>query len=179
MPLNKKKEIGSKAAGFLLLLAFMAIPVVLLFGAAEFSVWALDWMPSVIGIALIACLVLLPVALIPPVRAVLGGLYGLASIVFGLCLWLYCLAFTYIEWGILAVVIGVLLAGVGVVFTGILAALFSAAWGVLGNVAVLVGLAVGTRFLASWLAASAEQRLVQKRMSEEPSSAVITPARRK
>jgi hypothetical protein len=174
MAINKLKEIGGSAAGLLLMLAFLAIPVLLLFGAAQFSIWALDWIPDVIGIAILVCIVLVPLALIPAARGVAAGLFGLASFVFGVCLWLYSLAFTYIEWGMLAVVLGVLLAGVGVVFTGILAALFSATWGVLSNIAILLVLCVGTRFAASWLSESAERRLLLKRMQETPSEVVIT-----
>src|SRR3546814_8890828 len=92
-------------AGFVGGLAFLAIPIMFLMGAVEFIIWALDWIPGAIGIAMLACLVLIPLAIIPATRGLASTLFGLASFVFGACLWLYALAFTYLEWGMLGVVI--------------------------------------------------------------------------
>jgi hypothetical protein len=170
----KLRDAGGTAAGFLLLLAFIALPIMFLLGAAEFSVWALDWIPSTIGIATLVCVVLIPLAIIPATRGLASNLFGLASFVFGACLWLYALAFTYLEWGMLAVVIGVMVFGVGVVFTGTLAAIFSATWVVLGNIAFLFALFVGTRILSAWLAHLAEQRLLRRVMRDEPSRVILT-----
>jgi hypothetical protein len=41
MSIAKLKDAGGTAAGLLLALAFLAIPIMFLFGAAEFSVWRL------------------------------------------------------------------------------------------------------------------------------------------
>src|SRR5690606_8081025 len=115
------KDAGGTLAAFLLLFAFLAGPVIFLLGAAEFSVWALDWILGTIGVAILGCLAVTPFAIIPATRGLASNLFALAAFVFGVCLWLYALAFTYLEWGMVGVVIGVLLAGVGVVFTGTLA----------------------------------------------------------
>ncbi len=171
---EKLKGIGGTVGGLLLMLAVIAIPVLLLFGAAEFSVWALDWIPDVIGIAVLASIVLVLLAAIPGARFLTGSLLGVASTIFTVCAWLYCLAFTYIEWGMIAVVIGVLFFGFGVVITGILAAIFSATWSVLGNIAILFGLGLAARFFASWMLESAERRLIKKRMEETPSEVILT-----
>src|SRR3546814_6480149 len=87
----------------------------------------------------------MPLAIIPATRGLASTLFGLALFVFGACLWLYALAFTYIEWGMLGVVIGIMVFGVGVVFTGSLAAIISATWVVLGNLAFLFALFLGAR----------------------------------
>src|SRR3546814_7199874 len=105
MSIAKLKDVGGMAAGFVVMLAFLAIPIMFLMGAAEFSIWALDWIPGAIGIAILACLVIMPLAIIPATRGLASTLFGLALFVFGACLWLYALAFTYIEWGMLGVVI--------------------------------------------------------------------------
>jgi hypothetical protein len=135
---------------------------------------ALDWIPSTIGIATFVCVVLIPLAIIPATRGFASSLFGLASFVFGLCLWLYALAFTYLEWGMLAVVIGVMIFGVGVVFTGTLAAILSGTWVVLGNLAFLFALFVGARLLSAWLARLADERRARRVMRDTPSSATIT-----
>ena len=123
--MEKLKSASGVAAGYLLLFVFLSIPIFFLLGAAEFSVWALDWIPGAFAIALGAFVLLMPLAIIPASRGLAANLFSITSLVFGACLWLYTLAFTYLEWGMLAVVIGVMLAGVGVIFTGILAAIFA------------------------------------------------------
>ena len=171
------KNAGGMAGGLVVLLVILAIPIILLTGAAEFSVWALDWIPGTIGIAITGCLVLLPLAVIPATRGFASSMYGLASFAFGVCLWLYALAFTYIEWGMVGVVIGVLVFGVGVVITGILAAIFSATWVVLWNIAFLFALFIVARILSAWLMGVHEERKLLRRIRETPSQAIVTPAR--
>ena len=171
--MEKLKSAGGMAAGLLLLLVFLAIPIFLL-GAAKFSVWSLDWIPGTFAITLGACVLLLPLAILPASRGLAANLFSVTSLVFGGCLWLYTLAFTYLEWGMLAVVIGVMLAGVGVIFTGIVAAIFGGTWGVLGNMALLFAMFVGTRFLSAWLAHLAEQRRMREFAHETPSNVTLT-----
>lgn len=174
MSIAKLKDAGGTAAGFLLLLVFLAIPIILLLGTAEFSVWALDWIPSTIGFATLACVFLIPLAIIPATRGLASNLFAVASFVFGACLWFYAMAFTYLEWGMLGVIIGVMVFGVGVVFTGTLAAIFSATWVVLGNLAFLFALFFGARLLSAWLAHLAEQRLLRRAMRDTPSTVILT-----
>lgn len=174
MVAEELKSAGGTAAGVLMLLAFLALPVIFLLGAAEFSIWALDWIPGVIGLALLVCVILVLIAVFPASRALVASLSGICSLIFSACLWLYALAFTYIEWGIIGAVIGVLIFGVGIVFTGALAALLSATWVVLGNMVFLLALVVASRLLSAWLAHSAEQRLLRRAMKEKPSEVILT-----
>ena len=164
---------GGMAACFLVLLALAAIPMIFLLGAAQFSVWALEWIPGLIGSAIILSAVLLPLALVPGARELAGRLYGVASLVFGACGWLYAMGFTYEAWGMLGVVIGILIFGVGVVLTGALAAMLAGAWMVLGNLAFLLGLALMARFLSVWLLQSAAKRRLQEIIRDNPSAATI------
>ena len=174
MVVYRIKEKGGAAACLLLVLLIAAVPILFLLGLAEFSVWALAWIPDVLWVALIMCIAFVPLALIPATRGIAGAAYGVAAFVFLAGLWLYSLAYTYTEWGMIGVVLGVLVVGIGVVVTAILAALFSASWAVLGHIAVLIALGLGARFLAAWLNASAQQRLVRHHMQEHPAEAIIT-----
>jgi len=174
MSIEKLKNAGGLAGGILIFLAMLVLPALLLLGIAEFSVWALDWIPSTIGIAAVVCMIIAPLALIPATRAYASVLFGAASIVFGVCLWFYALAFTYVEWGLLAVIIGVFILGFGVLFTATLAAIFSGTWVVLGNLALLFVLYLGARLLCTWLARSAEQRALRRAMRETPSEVTVS-----
>ena len=144
-----------------------------LLGASKFSLWALEWIPGVIGLAVLTCVVLVPLAIIPATRGFAGNLFAAAAFAFGACLWLYALAFTYLEWGLAGVIIGVMLAGVGVVITGALAAILSATWVVLGNLAFLFALFVGARILRGWMAQLSSERRMRRAMRDEPSAAVV------
>lgn len=178
MSVEKLKSVGGTAAGLVLILIVLAIPIILLSGLASFSLWALKWIPGTIGFAIVGGLAILPLAAIPATRRFAASLYDLASIAFVVCLWLYALAFTYSEWGMLAVVLGVMIFGVGVVITGALAAIFSGTWVVLGNLAFLLALYVGARFMGVWLAHSAERRRLEQYYRDTPSNAIVTPAQR-
>lgn len=177
MSVAKLKDVGGMAAGVLLLLIFLALPIIFLSGVAKFSVWALDWIPGAIGLATLACLALLPLAIFPASRGFAATLFGLVSLIFGTCLWLYALAFTYLKWGMLGVVLGIMIFGVGVVFTATVAAIFSATWVVLVNLAFLLALFVGTRLLSAWLAHLADERRIRRAMRDSPSSVIITQDR--
>ena len=169
------KNAGGMVAGVILFLAVLAIPIMFLLGAAEFSVWVLDWIPDAVGLATFACVMLIPLAIIPATRGFAAGLFGLASFVFGACMWLYALAFTYLEWGFVGVVIGVMAFGVGVMITGIVAAVLSGTWVVLGNLAFVFALFVGARLLSTWMEHLAGQRHSRRAMRETPSQVTITP----
>jgi len=173
MSIAKLKGAGGMAGGAMLFVALVAIPIMFLIGAAKFSVWALDWIPGTIAIATFACALLIPFAIIPATRGLASKMFGIASLVFGACMWLYALAFTYLEWGLLGVVIGILVFGVGVLFTGALAALVSANWIVLGNLAFLFAAYLGARALSAWLTHLAEQRLLRREMRDFPGTATI------
>ncbi|SNS38849.1 hypothetical protein SAMN06295955_101565 [Sphingopyxis indica] len=172
--MSKLTFVGGAAGGFIVLLAFLVIPIMLLMGAAKFSIWVLDWIPAALGVSTLICLVLVPLALIPATRGIAANLFALVSLIFGVCVWLYALAFTYIEWGMVGVLFGVVIFGVGVVLTCALAAIFSGTWVVLGNLVFLVALFVGARLLSAWLAHLAEQRLLRREMRDYPSKAIIT-----
>lgn len=72
--------LGLSVVGFVILLAIIAVPVLLLLGAAEFSVWALGWIPDLIGGAALVSLALVPLAFIPATRGLASGLFGFASL---------------------------------------------------------------------------------------------------
>lgn len=158
MSIQKLKTAGGMATGGIALIAFLSLPIIFLMGAATFSVWALKWIPSATGIAFFVCLVLIPFAVIPPTRRFAASMYQLISLVFAICMWLYALAFTYLKWGLLGVVLGIMFVGVGVVFAGAIAAIISATWVVLGNLAIFLVLYLGTRALGIWLEHLADER---------------------
>jgi hypothetical protein len=105
----------------------------------------------------ISIIILLPLALFHKTRGWSGvGLY-IASYIFGLSLWVWSFLLVYQFWGILGIVIGLILAGIGVVPIAFLAILF----GHLSYMPDMIGLLVctlGARLLGTYLIAKYEEK---------------------
>ena len=87
------------------------------------------------------------------------------------------MAFVYIEWGLFAVIIGLVLAGIGVIPIAILATIVEGQWGVLGNIGALIVLTIGLRIFGYWLVEKAAERAIT--IAEAKARAEhATPARR-
>jgi hypothetical protein len=82
----------------------------------------------------------------------------LASYAFGAILWLWGMAYTYSVWGLFAVIVGLVLFGGGVVPVAMFAALVHGDWGNLGLFIVTLGIIIGCRVLANWLAEKVDAR---------------------
>jgi hypothetical protein len=81
-----------------------------------------------------------------------GGIgFTLASYALGLTLWLWSLILAYFLAGTFWMVVGLLFAGVGVVFIAFVASLFSGEWAVALQIAIMTILAYGLRGLGTYL----------------------------
>jgi hypothetical protein len=165
------KRLASAVLGVMLFLAiFIVIPTLFIFGAVKLStiLWPLLELLSILVFA-IALLVLLPLSFLQPSRPFAAGAILIASYVFGATVWIDALLVTKVLWGTAAVVVGLLIAGVGIVPVGILAALFNAAWAQFWDLLVLTALTYGLRVYAFRVASKAE-RIEQIRALQSPSS---------
>lgn len=168
------KSAAGMIGGVILVGIIIAIPIMLLMGIAEVSVWMLDWIPSAIGWATLIGILLVPLAIIPPSRGFAGSLFTLVSSVYLIAMWFYAMAFTYLEWGLVGLVVGVLLFGVGVLFTGTLAAVVAGAWTVLGNLAMLLAFYIVARLVGAWLSENASKRRIDRALRETPGAMTIS-----
>jgi hypothetical protein len=95
----------------------------------NFLVKALNHVSLLSVIALIGNLaILLPLTFIKRFRNRAGEYILYSSFLFGFQLWLYCLVITLDTWGIIAVLIGLLIVGVGVVPIAFIASLYYGLW---------------------------------------------------
>ena len=76
-------------------------------------------------IFLVDIIIFLPLLAVKKFKRFSGSGLLISSYLFGITLWLWCLVLTFKLWGWLALVIGVVLCGIGVVPIALLAALFS------------------------------------------------------
>jgi hypothetical protein len=138
--------------------ATAAIFAAFIFGAEWLSVRLLPLMVPAMFWTLVVCVViLLPAAIIRPSRAFASVGLLIASFVFGSFLWVWSFIVTLAIWGVWGVVIGLMVAGVGVVPISFFAMLFHSEWHHrIWDLVILVVLTFGTRALAFWVASKAE-----------------------
>ncbi len=145
------KSVTASVFGFLFMLFIFILPVILLIigiwiGAAFQEI--ISWIS---GLVTALIFILLIISVLPRARAVTGNLIVIGTYVWGISFWLNCLLLTYAQWGIIGVIIGVLLAGIGVVFTAMLAMIFSGQFMIFLFLILNVVFILGVRSLGYWI----------------------------
>lgn len=152
------KSVGSFILGICIFVGVIFLAMMFVKGGVWLSEWIYPWLVVITAIALLVIiLVLLPLAIFRRTRAFAGGGIYIASFVFGLTLWVWSLLTSYTLWGIGGVVVGLFLAGVGVVPIAILASLFHGLWSMVGELLLVTAITFGTRFFGIYLMTKAEE----------------------
>jgi uncharacterized protein YecT (DUF1311 family) len=147
------KKIAMGGAALLSGLFLLALPVILVFGLTRVSVIVWPWLaPAFFWTLGVSVFILGPLGVIRRTRGFSAAGLMIASYVFGAWLWITSLLLTWALWGGIAVFIGLLVLGIGIVQVALLAALFRAQWWNLLDLVMLIVATFGTRLLAVWLA---------------------------
>jgi hypothetical protein len=152
---SQLKKIGTSVAGMgmyvgglLILVGSLLLVVLFIHGMVWASNKAFPWLVDAGLIAFLICVfVFLPLCIFRKTRPWAGLGFYCASYLFGVLLFAYSCLFAFYAWGYLGLVIGLVLAGVGVVPVALLAALLDAEWSVLGQLLFGLVLTFGTRAL--------------------------------
>ena len=146
------KTIGATILWVCLLCGALLLAILLIKGGVWLSERVLPWLSTAMAIVFwLDVIIALPLALIRKTRPVGAVALVLSSYVYGLTLWMWSLLLVATLWGIIAVVIGLILAGVGVVPIAMLATAINGEWAVTGELAFLLLLVFGSRFLGMYL----------------------------
>jgi hypothetical protein len=146
------KGVGGILFGIMMFSALIAVPILLIMGAAAISPIVLPFLNATGTILFICCIVVFcPLSLFRGTRFVAFWGFFVSSYIFGFTVWLYGLLVTYTLWGIFGVILGLVLAGIGVVPLGIIAALINGMWFVVGNLVFGLILTYGARVYATHL----------------------------
>jgi hypothetical protein len=153
------KGLGMALVALVVLFVVLIVPLVLsvlyIHGMVWFSVKAFAWLFYGGAIAFAICLlVLLPLSIFRKLRPWTGLGFQLASYLFGTLLFAFSCLVALQLWGYVGLIIGLLLAGGGVVPVAFLAALFHGEWALLGFVVLGIILTFGTRLLGLRLSES-------------------------
>jgi hypothetical protein len=152
------KTISGFLLGILGLIAIAVIAGLLILGGAWLSDKIYPWLIVAFAIALaVIVFVLLPLAIFRRTRGFSGIGIFIASYVFGATLWVWSLLITYTLWGGLAVFIGLIMAGIGIVPLAIFATLFKGMWSILGQIVLLLIFTLGARFFGIFLISKSEK----------------------
>jgi hypothetical protein len=150
--IQKLKSFGAGAAGLAVIIVLLFCVVLFLHGVE----WISDkvfpfFLRASIYVIFASIFVLLPLSLIRSTRSFAASLIILGSYLVGLTAWMFGLLTTMDLWGGGAVIFGLLLAGIGVVPLGILAALFHGLWATVFSIAGLTVMTFASRGYAAWI----------------------------
>jgi hypothetical protein len=150
----KNASFGVLGCGVMVGVLFLA--VFLIRGAVWAADKALPWLNFASEILLAICiLVLLPMCVFRKTRPWAGMGFYFGSYLFGLTLWAFSCLVCYDIWGYRALIIGLLLAGIGVWPVALIASLFTGHWSLVRDLVIQFVLVFGTRFVGTWLASRA------------------------
>ena len=146
------KNIGSFMLGIVIFGAILFVAVFLIRGGANIADKIYPFVHYIGSIVLIIDIViLLPLSFIKKTREVAAIGFLISSYIFGLGMWLYSFIITYSLWGGLAVFIGVIMMGVGVMPIALIASLFNGLWIFVLGLLFGLFLVYGSRSLAHYL----------------------------
>jgi hypothetical protein len=161
------KDFLASVGGLVIMVAILLVGGFVIYffvsGGAKIAVIVLPWLNVAFFICLLLFgLVLMPLSYFTRTKAIAGTGMVIASYVFGLTLWLWGFLLTYAIWGAIAVIIGLFIAGVGVVPIAMLATLINAEWSTLIQLVILTALTFGVRVWGAYLLERAEQIALEK-----------------
>jgi TPR repeat protein len=144
--------------GVALVFTLVFLWAVYMAGLLWVSKHVLDYLNIAAVIAFAACiLVLLPCALFRVTRKFSAYGFLISSVIFGLSTWVLAFLVTFQHWGVTGLIVGVMLAGVGIVPIGMLASAFHAVWPQVGDLALGLVFTFGARWTGAALAAGVDR----------------------
>jgi hypothetical protein len=166
------KNVGLILGGLLGMTAVFGLAMIFIVGATAVSFWVKEWLAVIFwSNLLISFFILGPLSLIPPARFIAAIGFVIASFVFGAMMWFGGLGVTYETWGMAGVIIGLMIAGVGIVPVGMLAVLLQGEWQALIGFVILIVLTFGLRALGFWLAKKVDARAARLSFQREREAA--------
>ncbi|MGO9311548.1 MAG: hypothetical protein ACLQDI_02310 [Syntrophobacteraceae bacterium] len=160
------KNLGKNTLFILIGIAVIfLLPAIFFYGAAKFSSVALPWLHVASwALFVFSLLVLVPCSLFRRTRVFAAKGFFNISYLFGLTLWCMSLMVVLAIWGWIGVIIGICMAGIGIVPLAFLALILNAGWGVLAYQACLIVAVFGWRLIAVFLA----EKIDESNKREQP-----------
>jgi hypothetical protein len=152
------KSIGGFILGVVLLVAFLVLVDLFLYGSAWLSDKVLPILNLIVAASFfILLLIVLPLSIFRKCRGWCAVAFIYWSYLCGLSLWMFSLLVTLNLWGLTAAIIGLLFMGIGVFPVALLACIFKGEWSILFQLLLQLALLIGCRLYGFYLAHKAEQ----------------------
>lgn len=157
------KSVGGSILGFAIMIGFVFLAIVLLKGGISLADKIFPYIVKISNwVTLFLILVLIPMAYFKKSRMYAGMGLFFTSYFFGFSMWIYSALVAYIFWGFFALIIGLFLAGIGVLPIAILAAIFNGEWSIFGNLIYMMALTYGARIIGTKIMEKAEEESYQE-----------------
>jgi len=145
---SRVKEAANWVVGLAIMAAVFLLVALFLRGIVWASDKALPWLLLAGSRTFDVCFfILLPLCIFKKTRPWAGLGFYLASYLFGVALWAFSCIVAFGHWGYVGLIVGLLLAGVGVFLVALLAVLVHAEWSIVGWLMIGLVLTFGTRFV--------------------------------
>lgn len=149
-----KGHLKNYALYFCVFIIFIVLPILItgifLFGATVFSMNALPWLNLATYFAFgFSLFVLLPLSFFRRTKSFSSYGLILASYIYGINLWCFSFLITLYYWGYLAVILGISIAGIGIIPIALLAVIFNGEWWNVKDMFILLILIIGSRLLGT------------------------------
>lgn len=152
------ERIGAVILGISIVAAFIFATVLLINGTVYVNTKIFPYLLFTVTILVVVCImILLPLSLFRRTRMIPAYGFLICSFAFGLFTWLCGFLMTYDIWGGTGIVIGMLLAGVGVVPLGMIASALHSEWSPVVEIMVGLALTFGAHFFSLFLASKLDQ----------------------
>jgi hypothetical protein len=152
------KAIGGVALWLLLIACAGLLVSIFIHGGAWLSEKLYPWLAGLSFLALaFSVLALLPLAAFKETRGYSGTGFFIVSYVFGATLWVWSFLVTYALWGGFALIIGLFMAGIGVLPIALLASGVKGMWPLFGQLILVTVATFATRGFGIYLVNRAEE----------------------
>lgn len=149
------KSVGGAVGGILVLALFVIVPLLLLKGGVWISAKIYPAVSVVCLLTLVVMIVVFtPMACFRSTRGVAALCLMWSSFILGFSLWIWSFLLTYVLWGMLGLILGLLIFGVGVFPFAMLATAFAGQWSTFGQLVLMAVLTYGSR---AWSLSLAER----------------------
>ena len=161
------KNLGSCLLYIVIFIGVILLIPLFLKGGLWLSVIIYPWLVLISLITFAICiLILLPLAIFKGTRGASGIGFFIASYIFGATTWVWSFLLVYILWGVFVLIIGLFIAGIGVIPIAMLATLFNGKWSEFGQLALSVVLTLGFRFLGIYLVEKSDEAKRREQVNE-------------
>lgn len=148
-------QIGSRFGRKVVFVSTLVLIPLVVALAAKGILWVSDRLLPILlrasSIAILICVfIVLPLSLFRKTRVLAGGCFVYASLLFGVFVWVYSCLIVADLWGYPGLIVGLLLAGVGVLPLALIASAIHGEWPWVLNIVLGLVLTFGVRVLGFW-----------------------------